>query len=770
MRCRHVVDAVTGIALEGAALEDALRVGAVKRCGSVLHPGDGFCPQCGGTISWPRHNSMWNRLTIGISLLSALTVVAVALVSRLRDSRQDPFGGYSVDQVLPSLTGLHLPAFDLDSDWPRSAKSQWDTKSFAFSNSDWDRRYEFEVHLTSAKMVVAVKAKRKFGSDRSAAEKEFDRVLELFRIRYGDVAARHGRKGADRAYFECFPDCVASVRVDDLVGDWYVEAELMPRCGWSGDFVELSNGQRILPVPETNVKGSVRWNRFVIAYKEQEKDVLKCLNGYISASGPKRDDAQLLACESGLSEMNRLCDSVEEGELSEIGTLELAHMRKIVECYEKYVRAGLQKREDMSHSQTLDALLDIYFCRREFLRQRESQLREVDEKESNENLDQRVQDGDLLDEDEAEAVLAEAKAKILNSPLRGSKETIGLSLKTVEELATRGYVPAQYFLGYEFLNELSFLDVTNAVRWLTKAADRGCMPAARELGKYFYRKKHGGMFRGGCTQEEVAMAVSYLERAAKEDDGEACYYLGECYGSGTGVAKDERKAQEWFRKAVVLLTPEAESGDAAACEVLAWCYSGGKGVERSLEEGMKWMHKSTKRIRDKFSSQRGVVKERDMKRSLPTISGLSLGGPLPASFETSECADGSVRAEFVPDGIFDSFGGGVCYALPKSRTVALINIAKDAESADVAAQEFEKTKRRLEDILGLKFVIPQGFSPKHVGSTMVLKEMRAVIEKGDENHQVVTIRIVRCKDDSIGCIVEFLDVEAGKRLDDEKDE
>ena len=64
MRCRHVVDAVTGIALEGAARDEALRSDAVKRCRGALRPGDEFCPQCGGAMKCNEPNEVLDAIAI----------------------------------------------------------------------------------------------------------------------------------------------------------------------------------------------------------------------------------------------------------------------------------------------------------------------------------------------------------------------------------------------------------------------------------------------------------------------------------------------------------------------------------------------------------------------------------------------------------------------------------------------------------------------------------------------------------------------------------
>ncbi len=68
-------------------------------------------------------------------------------------------------------------------------------------------------------------------------------------------------------------------------------------------------------------------------------------------------------------------------------------------------------------------------------------------------------------------------------------------------------------------------------------ADRGAAPAQCELALLLL--EHGW----------VTAAVAWLEKAARQLDAEALYWLGRCSLAGTGMAADEAAGMEWLRQA-----------------------------------------------------------------------------------------------------------------------------------------------------------------------------------------------------------------------------
>ncbi|MBS0350073.1 MAG: sel1 repeat family protein, partial [Proteobacteria bacterium] len=89
--------------------------------------------------------------------------------------------------------------------------------------------------------------------------------------------------------------------------------------------------------------------------------------------------------------------------------------------------------------------------------------------------------------------------------------------------------------------------------------------------------------RGVAKDEKEA--VSWYRKAAKQGYPEAQNNLGWCYEEGRGVAKDEQKAVNWYRKAAEQRYPEAQVN-------LGVCYEEGKGVAKDEREAMVWYQKA----------------------------------------------------------------------------------------------------------------------------------------------------------------------------------
>jgi TPR repeat protein len=61
--------------------------------------------------------------------------------------------------------------------------------------------------------------------------------------------------------------------------------------------------------------------------------------------------------------------------------------------------------------------------------------------------------------------------------------------------------------------------------------------------------------------------------------------LGNMYGDGRGVAKDEVEAVRWFRNA-------ADVGDPGGMAILGYAYENGKGVLKDQAQGVLWYRKA----------------------------------------------------------------------------------------------------------------------------------------------------------------------------------
>lgn len=78
-------------------------------------------------------------------------------------------------------------------------------------------------------------------------------------------------------------------------------------------------------------------------------------------------------------------------------------------------------------------------------------------------------------------------------------------------------------------------------------------------------------------------AVKWFRKAADQGNAKAQTGLGTCYWVGDGVAKDDKEAVTWYRRA-------AEQGDARAQFNLGTCYAVGDGVTMDFVEAYKWLN------------------------------------------------------------------------------------------------------------------------------------------------------------------------------------
>lgn len=154
-----------------------------------------------------------------------------------------------------------------------------------------------------------------------------------------------------------------------------------------------------------------------------------------------------------------------------------------------------------------------------------------------------------------------------------------------------------------------FAQTTNIVTLMLKAKS-GEAEAQNALGEAYYDGK-------GVT-ENLTEAVKWFTKAAEQENAKAEYNLGDCYYYGYGVYKDYGEAVKWYtkaaeqgnaeaqnslgyyyeidelnpKKAVEWYTKAAEQGLPIAQCNLGICYEYGKWVEKNLEEAVKWYTKA----------------------------------------------------------------------------------------------------------------------------------------------------------------------------------
>jgi TPR repeat protein len=80
-------------------------------------------------------------------------------------------------------------------------------------------------------------------------------------------------------------------------------------------------------------------------------------------------------------------------------------------------------------------------------------------------------------------------------------------------------------------------------------------------------------------------ALPLLREAARKGSGEAMGYLGDFYGNGRGVARDQAEAVRWYQKG-------ADAGNSFAMRALGFMYQNGWGVTKDETQAVHWYRKS----------------------------------------------------------------------------------------------------------------------------------------------------------------------------------
>lgn len=101
------------------------------------------------------------------------------------------------------------------------------------------------------------------------------------------------------------------------------------------------------------------------------------------------------------------------------------------------------------------------------------------------------------------------------------------------------YADYYYLVGLSYYKGLGTgAYYSEALRWLTRAADMGGAQAAYHIGQ-IYRNGQG-------VRRSLETAVNWFEKAHELGDTEAAYALGQIYAVGEGVSKDDVKAVKWL--------------------------------------------------------------------------------------------------------------------------------------------------------------------------------------------------------------------------------
>lgn len=145
--------------------------------------------------------------------------------------------------------------------------------------------------------------------------------------------------------------------------------------------------------------------------------------------------------------------------------------------------------------------------------------------------------------------------------------------KWLTRAAENGHVEAQRCMGLNYLNEgLGKKDIKIAEKWFRKAAMQGDSTAQFELAKICLDHN---------DQKSIDEALWWLQEAAEQECGEACFLLGKCYEYGTAVDQNYKKAAEWYLKGAT------ECGELDCIYHLGFLYQYGKGVPQNYQEALR---------------------------------------------------------------------------------------------------------------------------------------------------------------------------------------
>lgn len=173
-----------------------------------------------------------------------------------------------------------------------------------------------------------------------------------------------------------------------------------------------------------------------------------------------------------------------------------------------------------------------------------------------------------------------------------------------------------YNTGYEYENGLNkrFVSLPKAYAYYKAAADKGYTKAFVKMGEIYISKYY--------PFNDKAKSDKYYQKAFKvysqktENDGEACYEVGNMYKLGLGVEQSTEQAKTYFKKGAMandknasyeyalickseLEYPDAfkyfkqaaESGIEKAMYELAILYEKGMGTETNRSKALEWYNK-----------------------------------------------------------------------------------------------------------------------------------------------------------------------------------
>jgi TPR repeat protein len=110
----------------------------------------------------------------------------------------------------------------------------------------------------------------------------------------------------------------------------------------------------------------------------------------------------------------------------------------------------------------------------------------------------------------------------------------------------------------------------------------------------------GAGCRSGMGTARSAKEISRLEARAEKGSARQQFELGQIFGSGDSVPRDDRAAFRWFRLA-------AEQGHAEAQYNVGLMYKDGRGVEKDFIQAYKWFNLSAARGNDNAAMRMDAI-------------------------------------------------------------------------------------------------------------------------------------------------------------------
>lgn len=155
----------------------------------------------------------------------------------------------------------------------------------------------------------------------------------------------------------------------------------------------------------------------------------------------------------------------------------------------------------------------------------------------------------------------------------GVRKDERFGLEWYYKAAEANNLSAMSFLGEALLNGSSGIreNTKEGINWLKRAAEFGELSALVPLAI---------AYSDGTVGEDLSLANTYLEEAAERGDTEAMYLFANNLRNGYGIAKNNKRAFEWYQKA-------ANNEHLEAINQLAVFYSSGMGVAQNQRKAFE---------------------------------------------------------------------------------------------------------------------------------------------------------------------------------------